>query len=262
MSEPGERDGVESVVANRCVTRVGARAPIVALDVVETERQQHRRCRGSSLVLAGRAALSARDVAATNLRRIQDLPSSPREHLEPAGEAPGLPAKPGLLADAHAPAGRLCPPIAGSLIRHRPRLSQQGSATNGSLADPLGGESQDHAHRRSLLPGRIRRRYRAWRLPAPAAIAIVAKHSRAPDGRADRVVAIRSSRPVPTIALDKCDRAAAGAGPRNGAIGLGGAAGLSGGSSHVSLASTSVLIARSSGLGACSQHCWLRDERR
>jgi hypothetical protein len=75
------------VVANRCVIRVGARACIVALDVVETERRQHCRCRGSSLVLAGRAALSARDVGATNPRRIQDLPSSPREHLEPAGEA-------------------------------------------------------------------------------------------------------------------------------------------------------------------------------
>ena len=46
MSEPGERGGVESVVANGCVIRVGARGFIVALDVVETERWQHCRCRG------------------------------------------------------------------------------------------------------------------------------------------------------------------------------------------------------------------------
>ena len=82
MSEPGERGGVESVVANGCVVRAGVRASIVALDVVETERRQHCRCRRSSLLLAGTAVLSARDVGARNPRRIQDLPSSPREHLE------------------------------------------------------------------------------------------------------------------------------------------------------------------------------------
>jgi hypothetical protein len=33
---------------------------------------------------------SRHDIGAMKLRRIQDLPSSPREHLEPIGEAPGL----------------------------------------------------------------------------------------------------------------------------------------------------------------------------
>jgi hypothetical protein len=94
MSEPGERGGVESVVANGCVVRAGVRASIAALDVVETERRHPCHCRGSSLLLAGPAVLSARDVGARNPRRIQDLPSAPREHLEPAaGEAPGLRAK-------------------------------------------------------------------------------------------------------------------------------------------------------------------------
>lgn len=88
MSEPGERGRVASVVANCWVIRVGARASIVALDVAETEHRQHCRCRRSSLLL-DEAQHSRRATSVPGiLWRIQDLPSSLHERLEPAGGRP------------------------------------------------------------------------------------------------------------------------------------------------------------------------------
>ena len=56
MSEETERRNVAVAIGNRCCSPDG----------------QHSR----------------RDIGAMKLRRIQDLPSSPRDHLEPIGEAP------------------------------------------------------------------------------------------------------------------------------------------------------------------------------
>ena len=134
-----ERGGVESVVANGCDIRVGAPASIVALDVVETQRRQRCRCRGSSLLLAGRTALSARDIRLRHLRRTQDLhPIQRRIHGIRAARLP------------------LASPLAGDDARLSPRppSTQQGRGVTGRSTDRDAGNRRPRASSCTRRPPR------------------------------------------------------------------------------------------------------------